>query len=255
MTDFSRTELLVGTDALKSLACNTVCIAGLGGVGSYAVEALARAGIGQFILIDFDTVSPSNLNRQLLATLSSISKPKTGLMQERILEINAEAKVTSHQVFLDAENRNELTRDADFVIDAIDSLGPKIGLLEDLARNGRRFISVMGAGNRLDPSQIHLDKISKSYNCPLARRVRKFLRRRGVKLDFPCVYSSELALDTLDDVESSDELIIERGRQRQTIGSISYMPAIMGMMAASWVIRSIIDKYTVQPRTKRSAFV
>ena len=127
------------------------------------------------------------------------------------------------------------------MIDAIDSLGPKIGLLEDLAKSGRRFISVMGAGNRVDPGKIHLDKISKSINCPLARRVRKFLRRRGVRLDFSCVYSSELALDIIDEVESDDEIIIERGRQRQRIGSISYMPAMMGLMAASWVIRCVIN--------------
>ncbi|MCB5295797.1 MAG: tRNA threonylcarbamoyladenosine dehydratase [Candidatus Cloacimonetes bacterium] len=247
MKDLSRTELLLGADALARLRRTTVCVVGLGGVGSYATEALARAGIGTFILIDFDTVGASNLNRQLLATLNCIGKPKTELMKARILAINEEANVICHQVFLDAENRAELTAGADYVIDAIDSLGPKIGLLEDLAKGGRRFISVMGAGNRLDPSKIHVDKISKSYNCPLARRVRKFLRRRGVKLDFPCVYSTELAMDTVDDVVSDNELIIERGRQRQTIGSISYMPAIMGMMAASWVIRSagldsIMDK-------------
>lgn len=240
MTDFSRTESLIGSEALNRLNSATVCIAGLGGVGSYAAEALARAGIGSFILIDFDTIGPSNLNRQLLATLDSIGKLKTELMQARIGEINREAGIITHQVFLDSENRAELTSGADYVIDAIDSLGPKIGLLEDLAKREAKFISVMGAGNRLDPTLIHLDKISKSHNCPLARRVRKFLRRRDVKLDFPCVYSSELALITEEDISFDEELTIERGRKRQIIGSISYMPAIMGMMAASWVINNII---------------
>jgi len=240
MIDLSRTEILIGSDALEKLRQASVCIAGLGGVGSYAVEALARAGIGKFVLIDFDVSGPSNINRQLLATKKSIGIPKITLMQERIKDINPDATVIAHQEFLDAENRGELCSGADYVIDAIDSLGPKIGLLEDLARSQRRFISIMGAGNRLDPGQIHLDKISKSFNCPLARRVRKFLRRRGIKLDFPCVYSSEDPLVPDPDVESDNEQIIERGRQRQIIGSISYMPAIMGMMAASWVIRSII---------------
>jgi tRNA threonylcarbamoyladenosine dehydratase len=240
MTDFSRTERLIGSKALRLLQHSTVCIAGLGGVGSYAAEALARAGIGAFILIDFDTVGPSNLNRQLLATLDTIGKPKTRLMQDRILAINDESRVMAHPIFLDSENRQELTTDADYIIDAIDSLGPKIGLLEDLAKNEARFISVMGAGNRLDPSRIHLDQISKSYNCPLARRVRKFLRRRGINLDFPCVYSSENPLLPDEDIPSDDEQTIQRGRQRGIIGSISYMPAIMGMMAASWVINSII---------------
>lgn len=239
--DLSRTEILVGSDALGRLKEGKVCLAGLGGVGSYAAEALARAGVGKLILIDFDTVGPSNINRQLLATQDTIGKAKTELMKKRILAINPEAQVICHQVFLDQENRAELTANADFVIDAIDSLGPKIGLLEDLARSERKFISVMGAGNRLNPSMIHLDKISKSHNCPLARRVRKQLRRRGIKLDFPCVYSAEKALLPDPEITSAEELTIQRGRKRQVIGSISYMPAIMGMMAASWVIRNIVS--------------
>lgn len=247
MTDFSRTELLIGAEALNEIKETKVCIAGLGGVGSYAAEALARAGIGHFILIDFDTIGASNLNRQLLATLDTIGMDKITLMQQRIAAINKEAKLECHRVFLDESNRKELCFPADYVIDAIDSLGPKIGLLEDLARNKSRFISVMGAGNRLDASKIHLDKINKSHNCPLARRVRKFLRRRGIMLAFPCVYSSELPLRTHDEVESDDELIIERGRKREPIGSISYMPAIMGMMAASWVLQEVISKSRKEP--------
>ncbi len=244
MTDFSRTEALIGKDALEKLKGTKVCIAGLGGVGSYAAEALVRAGIGSFILIDFDTIGPSNLNRQLLATLDTIGKPKAELMKARILQINEEAEVTVYQVFLDSENRGELTAGADYIIDAIDSLGPKIGFLEDLAKREAQFISVMGAGNRLDPTLIHLDKISKSHHCPLAKRVRKFLRRRGVKLDFPCVYSSEMALIPDQEASGDEELTIERGRKRQIIGTISYMPAIMGMIAASWVINSVVQDRT-----------
>ncbi|MFA7544024.1 MAG: ThiF family adenylyltransferase, partial [Candidatus Cloacimonadaceae bacterium] len=133
IADFSRTELLIGTDALKRLKQTKVAIAGLGGVGSYAAEALVRAGIGSFILVDFDTVGATNINRQLLATQDSIGKVKTELMRERILSINPAAEVLCHQVFLDSENRSELLANADFIIDAIDSLGPKIGLLEELA--------------------------------------------------------------------------------------------------------------------------
>ncbi|MDZ4181641.1 MAG: tRNA threonylcarbamoyladenosine dehydratase, partial [Candidatus Cloacimonadaceae bacterium] len=146
----------------------------------------------------------------------------------------------SHQSFIDAENRADLLKGKDYYIDAIDSLGPKIGMLEHMVREGFRIISVMGAGNRMDPSKIHLAPLNKSINCPLARRVRKFLRRRGIMGDFPCVYSSELPMLPEEDIESPDELIIERGRQRKTIGSISYMPAVMGMIAASWVIREIV---------------
>jgi len=242
-SDFSRTELLVGKQGLDRLRAAKVCIVGLGGVGSYAAEALARAGIGHFILIDFDTVGPTNINRQLLATIEAIGKVKTELMRDRILAINAEAKIICHQEFIDQENRTALIEGADYIIDAIDSLGPKIGLLEDMAKSGKRFISVMGAGNRMDPTQVHIAPLKQSYRCPLARRVRKFLRRRGVDGSFPCVYSSEPPLIPDAEVESGAELIIERGRQRQTIGSISYMPAIMGMMAASWVIREIAEVF------------
>ena len=239
MTDFSRTELLIGKEALQRLSASCVAVVGLGGVGSNAAEALARAGIGKFILIDFDTVGSSNLNRQIIATHSSIGKAKTEVMMARLLDINPQLNILCHKQFIDAENRAELLIGADYIIDAIDSLGPKIGLLEFLVQTQRKFIAVMGAGNRLDPSQIHLSTIDKSHNCPLARRVRKFLGRRGIKGKFPCVYSSELPTMPDEDIDSPDELIISRGRQRKTIGSISYMPAIMGMMAAAWVIRDI----------------
>lgn len=240
-TDFSRTELLIGTEALIKLSQTTVAVVGLGGVGSHAAEALARAGIGKFILIDFDTVGSSNLNRQIIALHSTIGKPKTEVMQARILEINPNAQIICHTAFIDQDNRAELLYGADYIIDAIDSLGPKIGMLEYLVKENRQFIAVMGAGNRSDPGKIHLSTIDKSFNCPLARRVRKFLGRRGIRGTFPCVYSSELPTKPDEDIESPDELIITRGRQRKTIGSISYMPAIMGMMAAAWVIRQQLD--------------
>jgi tRNA A37 threonylcarbamoyladenosine dehydratase len=217
-------------------------VAGLGGVGSYACEALARAGIGVFTLIDFDTIGETNLNRQVIALRETIGQPKVEVMRRRILSINPEARISIHQEFLDTENRAGLVRDADYLIDAIDSLGPKIGLLEYALNQNLKLISVMGAGNRLDPAQIHLASLNKSHNCPLARRVRKFLRRRGARTDFPCVYSSELPSQPEEDEDMPDELIIQRGRQRKTIGSISYMPAIMGMVAASWVIRDAIMK-------------
>jgi len=247
-TDFSRTEMLIGSESLIRLQNTAVAIAGLGGVGSYAVEALARAGIGKFILIDFDTVGPTNLNRQIIALHSTLGLPKVEVMRSRIMDINPQAQVLCHQEFLDQENRGQLLVGADYIVDAIDSLGPKIGLLEFLVREGRRFVSVMGAGNRTDPSSIRLTTIDKSLNCPLARRVRKFLGRRGIRGKFPCVFSAELPSKPDPDTESEDEIIITRGRQRNTIGSISYMPAIMGMMAASWVIVQIIQSSPASTR-------
>ncbi|NLH93390.1 MAG: tRNA threonylcarbamoyladenosine dehydratase [Candidatus Cloacimonetes bacterium] len=235
----SRSALLLGEEAIARLKGASVCVVGLGGVGSYAVEALARAGIGRFTLIDFDIVGETNLNRQLFALRETIGQAKVDLAQRRILAINPEAKVICHQEFLDADNRVELLAEVDSFIDAIDSLGPKIGLLEYAVRRELEFVSVMGAGNRLDPAQVQLTSIKKSHNCPLARRVRNYLGRRGIKADFPCVWSSELPLRPDEDTDIPDEIILQRGRQRQTVGSVSYLPAIMGMVAASWVIRQI----------------
>ena len=238
---FNRSALLLGDSALRKLGEARVCVAGLGGVGSYSVEALARAGIGHFILIDFDGVGETNLNRQLLALRETIGRPKVEVMRRRVLAINPQVEVVCHQEFLDADNRSDLIIGADFLIDAIDSLGPKIGLLEFAVRQELKFISVMGAGNRLDPTQVHISPLNKSHNCPLARRVRKFLGRRGIKANFPCVWSSEPPLRPEEDDSAPDEITLQRGRQRKTVGSISYLPAIMGMYAASWVIREIIN--------------
>jgi len=164
---------------MRELQATHVCVVGLGGVGSYACEALARSGIGRFTLIDFDTVGETNLNRQIIALHTTLGRPKTEVLKERVLAINPEAEVIAHQVFLDESNRAELLAGADFHIDAIDSLGPKAGLLEYAVSQGLRIISVMGAGNRLDPARIHLTPLKKSHACPLARRVRKYLGQIG----------------------------------------------------------------------------
>jgi len=240
---FTRSEILISKENILKLNQVRVAVIGLGGVGSFATEALARAGIGNFLIIDFDLVNLSNLNRQLLALHSTIGQPKTELMKKRIKDINPYADVDIINEFLAQDNRAEYLKDLDFIVDAIDSLGPKIGLIEYAIRNNINIISVMGAGNRLDPSHIHIAKLTHSWNCPLAKRVRKFLRRRGITTDIPVVYSSEKPYKTdIQDEEESEEILIQRGRQRQTIGSISYMPAIMGMMAASFVIRELISE-------------
>jgi len=240
-SQFTRTEILIGKEAIKILEKKRVAVIGLGGVGSYAVEALARAGVGRFLLIDFDKINLSNLNRQLIALHETVDKSKTEVMLNRILSINPQAEVTTITEFLAQENRDQYLHEVDYLIDAIDSLGPKIGLIQHCIEHEIPVISVMGAGNRLDPTQIHISKLSKSWNCPLAKRVRKFLRRRGVTVDIPVVFSSETAVQPEhEEDEESDEIIMHRGRKRLTIGSLSYMPAIMGMMAASYVIRDIL---------------
>jgi tRNA threonylcarbamoyladenosine dehydratase len=238
---FTRTEILIGKTELQKLKNKRIAVIGLGGVGSYAVEALARAGAGRFLLIDFDKISLSNLNRQLIALHDTLNMPKTDVMRMRILSINPNALVDSVQDFLAQENRDSYLQDIDYLIDAIDSLGPKVGLIEHCINHKIPIISVMGAGNRLDPTQIHISPLSKSWNCPLAKRVRKYLRRRGVLVDIPVVFSSEKAIKPeLEDLDEADEVIYHRGRQRLTIGSISYMPAITGMMAASYVLRDLL---------------
>ncbi|HNQ40323.1 MAG TPA: tRNA threonylcarbamoyladenosine dehydratase, partial [Candidatus Cloacimonas sp.] len=229
-TDFYRTELLVGQKGSQKLAQTSVAVIGLGGVGSYSAEALARSGIGKFILIDFDVIEPTNINRQILALQSTIGKPKVELMQQRIRDINPKAEVIIYQEVLDGNNQERLLEGAEYCVDAIDSLSSKIGLLEFLLKNERKFISVMGAGNRLDPSQVHISTIDKSHNCPLARRVRKLLHKKGIRGHFPCVYSSELPIIPENDVSIEDS--ITKDRQRKVIGSISYLPAVMGLMAA-----------------------
>ena len=238
-TDFYRTELLVGQKGSQKLAQTSVAVIGLGGVGSYSAEALARSGIGKFILIDFDVIEPSNINRQILALQSTIGKPKVELMQQRIRDINPKAEVIIYQEVLDGNNQERLLEGAEYCVDAIDSLSSKIGLLEFLLKNERKFISVMGAGNRLNPSQVHISTIDKSHNCPLARRVRKLLNKKGIRGHFPCVYSSELPIIPENDVSIEDS--ITKDRQRKVIGSISYLPAVMGLMAAAYVIRSILE--------------
>jgi tRNA A37 threonylcarbamoyladenosine dehydratase len=245
---FNRTELLFGKGILRKFEQSRVAVIGLGGVGSYAAEGLARGGIGNFLLVDFDIVGMTNLNRQNIALHSTIGKQKTEVMRSRILDINPHASVVIFTGFCAIESRDELLQNVDFIVDAIDSLGPKVGLLEDAYHKKIPVISVLGAGNRVDPSQIHLTDISKTFCCPLARRIRKYLRRRGIDSGLPVIFSCEPPINSFaEDSEPVDETISSRGRSRVTIGSVSYMPAIMGMWAASYVLRQIAGAYNPEP--------
>lgn len=243
MSQDHRSSLIVDSAILQSFQAERILVVGLGGVGGYAVEGLARAGFRKFILIDFDEVSESNINRQIVALHSTIGRKKSELFRERVLDINPKAEVEIITEFFDEELRREVLGRVDFVVDAIDSLGPKVGLLEDCYRHKIKVISSMGAGNRLDPSKIKLADLSKSRNCTLASRVRKYLRKRGITKGIPVVFSEELPIkDYLKEGRGEAEESSERGRERTLIGSISYYPAIMGMMMASYVIRYYIDK-------------
>lgn len=238
LEQFNRTALLFGDEAIDKFQKTRIAIMGLGGVGSYAAEALARSGIGHFLLVDFDKISLSNLNRQLPALHSTLEQMKTEAMKARILDINPEADIEIYSDFCAHESRDFLLKDIDFVVDAIDSLGPKTGLMEACYNQKIPIISIFGAASRFDPSKIELVDLSKSRICPLAKKVRKYLHRRGISKGIPVIYSYEKPIPQFDHEAGAEaEWVSGRGRKRGTLGSVVYMPAIMGMWAASYVLR------------------
>ncbi|HPR18602.1 MAG TPA: tRNA threonylcarbamoyladenosine dehydratase, partial [Candidatus Cloacimonadota bacterium] len=217
LEQFSRTELLFGTKAMNKFQQSRVAVMGLGGVGSYAAEALVRSGIGSFLLVDFDRIALSNLNRQIPALHSTIGKLKTEAMKERFLDINPQVKIEIYSDFCASESYEKLVENVDFVVDAIDSLTPKTGLLEICYRHQIPVISCMGAAGRLDPAKIELADIAKSHGCPLAAKVRKYLHRRGIYTGIPVIFSSEQPIPQLvSEEELQDEWNSGRGRARGT---------------------------------------
>lgn len=238
---FTRLRLLIGDDGLQRLKNAFVIVAGLGAVGSYAVEALARAGIGRMRLIDSDTVSLSNLNRQLFALHSTIGCPKTQAADARVRDINPDCTTELRQAFIKADTIPELFAGTpDFVIDAIDSLNPKTELIAYLQANGIPFISSMGAALRTDPRFIETDKISKAHHCRLASFLRKRLRKRGVSLDFPCVFSTESREHIpAPQYPEISEQTPEMGRERTVMGSLPTITGIFGLMLANYAIQKL----------------
>jgi tRNA A37 threonylcarbamoyladenosine dehydratase len=240
---FSRTALLYGTEAMEVFRNSRIAVIGLGGVGSFAAEILARSGIGRFLLVDFDRIGLSNLNRQIPALHSTIGILKTEAMRDRILDINPLAEIEIYSDFCAVESREFLLQNLDFVVDAIDSLGPKTGLIEFCYRQKIPIISCMGAASRFDPAKIELVDISKSHICPLAKKVRKYLHRRGIDSGIPVVYSFEKPVPQFPHETGAEaEWITGRGRKRGTLGSVAYMPAIIGMWAASYVLQNLSVK-------------
>ena len=235
---FERTEILIGQTGIERLANLHLFVAGLGGVGSYCAEALARAGVGRITLVDHDRVAVSNINRQLPALLSSIGMAKIELMRDRILNINPDCILTTHQTFLNSDNiRDYVPDDADYIIDCIDSLNCKVALIATSLQRGLKVASSMGAGNRLDPSKIKLADISKTEMCPLARIIRKRLHRLGIKSGVLTVYSDEQPSQPLPPVAVDGP-----GRARAVNGTISYMPPLFGLMLAGEVIRRLLQQ-------------
>ena len=235
----SRTELLIGKESLEMLSTKHVLQVGLGGVGAYCAEMLCRAGIGEMTIVDADTVSVTNLNRQLPALHSTLGKSKVEVMKNRLLDINPDLKLHCVEMFIRDEKTAELLESAsyDYVVDAIDSLSPKVYLLQQALQRGLRIVSAMGTGGKMDPCKVQVADISKSTYCHLAKTVRKRLYRLGVRGGFPVVYSTETVPEeaiVIDKDESINKL--------STVGTISYMPAVFGCMAASVVIRELCGK-------------
>ena len=230
----SRTELLLGKEKLEKLAASHVLVVGLGGVGAYAAEMICRAGVGKMTIADGDKITESNINRQLPALNSSIGRYKTEVIAERLLDINPVLELVTINEFIHDERMIEiLDRGYDYVVDAIDTLSPKILLIYHSLQKGIPVVSSMGAGGKVDPTAIRITDISKTYNCKLARILRKRLHKLGIRKGFTAVFSPEEV--------AGDSIELTEGEQNKAsnVGSISYMPAAFGCACASVVIQAL----------------
>ncbi|MFH2093997.1 MAG: tRNA threonylcarbamoyladenosine dehydratase [Pseudomonadota bacterium] len=244
INQFSRTEQLLGVDNMKKIKQARVAIFGLGAVGSFALEALARTGVGHLDLVDFDRVDPSNINRQLFALHSTIGREKAELAVERVKDINPACKVTVHSSFVNAQSLEDLLHDQlDVVVDAIDGLNSKINLLVAARQMNLAVVSSMGAGGRTDISMIKSKDISETSVCPLARVVRQRLHRRGVYKGILAVYSIEKPLNKQPfKPEDAVDVLKDHGRSRPPIGTVCWVPGVFGLTIAGKVIELILSK-------------
>lgn len=248
LNQFSRTELLIKEDGIKKLQKAKVAIFGIGGVGSFAVEGLVRSGIGNFILVDDDKICLTNLNRQIIATRKTIGKYKVDVMEERILEINPDAKIQTYQEFYMPNSKtNIITEDIDYVIDCVDTVTAKIEIVKRCKELDVPIISAMGTGNKLDPSRFEITDIYKTSICPLAKVMRKELRKRNID-SLKVIYLKEepIEIDEYSNSSCKTNCICPPGTKRkctirnQVPGSISFVPSVAGLMIAGEVIREII---------------
>ncbi len=232
----SRTELMFGVERIQQLHQAHVMVVGLGGVGAYAVEMLCRAGVGEFTLVDGDTVNDSNRNRQLVALTSTVGKLKTDVLAARLRDINPDVKLHLYPEFLRDERTVELLKMAhyDYLVDAIDTLSPKVFMLQQAYLLGIPTVSSMGSGGKLDPTQVKICDIAKSDYCKLARMVRKRLHKLGVRKGITVVFSAE--------VVPAERVMITEGEQnkKSNVGTVSYMPAVFGCYLASHIIRQLV---------------
>ena len=232
---FIRTEMLIGEEGLKKLLSSHVCVFGVGGVGGYVVEALARSGVGKLDLVDADTVCESNINRQIIATHKTLGMYKVDAEKERILEINPGCEVNVYRMFYLPENSGQIDISVyDYVVDAVDTVSAKIEIIKKAKEAGVPVISCMGAANKLDPTAFRVTDISKTSVCPLARVMRRELKKRGID-SLKVVYSQEQAITPLQLEEAESN-------KRVTPASIAFVPSVAGLIAAGEVIKDLIDR-------------
>ena len=237
MTDWlQRSELLIKQEGLEKLKNASVLVVGLGGVGSFAAEFLARAGVGNMTIIDGDIVDITNINRQLPALHSTIGKHKVEIVAERILDINPEINLVKMNEFLSPERMEEILENTrfDYVLDCIDSVSPKLALIKACRRKKIKIVSSMGAGGKTDPSKVLVRDLSKTNNCYLAKQIRKRLKKEGITKGFRCVFSTE--------IQNEDSLKLTDGSnfKKSFYGTISFMPALFGLNAAAEVINYLV---------------
>lgn len=244
LSQFARITQLLGKESMVKIKNAKVAVFGLGAVGSFAVEALARSGVGELFLVDFDKVDPTNINRQLFALHSTVGKEKSSIAAERIKDINPGCKVTIHNSFVSAQSVEDLlSEEFDVVVDAIDGLNSKINLLVRVVELGLDVVSSMGAAGRTDISQIKTGDISETCVCPLARVVRQRLHRRGVYDGIKAVYSIEKPLNKQPfREEDAVDALQSHGRTRPPIGTVSWVPGVFGLSIASMVIEIITSE-------------
>ena len=233
-----RTSMLLGEETLARFASSKVMVVGLGGVGAYAAEMLCRAGVGNMVILDSDTVSVTNRNRQLIALESTIGELKTDVVARRLRDINPAINLTVIPEYIEESNLEEIFRTAgelDYVVDAIDTLAPKISLIKYCVEHKIPHVSAMGAGAKLDATKIRIADISKSYNCPLAYILRKKLRKEGISKGFKVVFSEELP--------DRDAIVpMEERNKKSQVGTISYLPAVFGCVCAQAAIEYLIGE-------------
>lgn len=249
---FERTRRLLGDENTRILGSKTIAIAGIGAVGGYALEALARIGIGHFILVDFDRVSESNINRQILALHSTIGELKTDAAECRVMDINPECTLEKYPVVISSDNLS-IFSSADIILDCIDSLGAKIELLSYAYEHGIPAVSSMGAALRRSVTHIHIADIMDTYGCPLAKEVRKGLRKKGISKGIRCVFSSEEVRFTYRDPDTDSEAENMPGteRKRPVLGSLPTVTAVFGEYMAELALKNLLPAGTMDSREVR----